>query len=424
MIIFDEAQAILQAAVCAPSGLSLPPALGTEEVTIDAAAGRVLAAPIFARLDAPRSVLSAMDGYAVADATTKLGDRVRVIGESFAGAAFIGHVGVGEAVRIGTGAPVPQGANRVIMQENIDRDGDHAIIARAYSRSWHVRGVASDFAAGDSLLAAGILLTPQAMLAAAGADRKTLCVSKAPHIAIISTGDELAAPGTAYDKPHAIPETISYAVAALAKCYGAQVVSRLVVGDNLATLQATAGEALAQADVIITIGGASVGDRDFAKVMFAPHGLVLLFSTVAMKPGKPLWFGRIGLGGFAGGGNMGGKFILGLPGNPTSAMVTARLFLAPLLAGLQGQTTPNILQWRHLPLAPVTSATAEQIAIPSSARETFLRAHWGEEGLFPISDQNSAAQAALARADWLIRIAAGEGDSDSTTDRLVQALPF
>jgi len=394
MISFDEAIALIERAV-GP--------LGDEEVPLGEAAGRVLARPLTARSAAPRQAVAAMDGYAVVDAATRAGIDLTVIGESRAGQGFAGTVAPGQAVRIFTGAPMPDGADRCIMQEYAARDGDRVRFAEGYGPAWHVRAAGSDFAAGDTLLEAGTRLSPRAMIAAAAADRAILSVSLQPRIAIIGTGDELAAPGEAHRRADAIPESVTFGVAALTAQAGGRVVHRAIGLDVLPALERAAGDALAAADVVIVTGGASVGERDFAKPMFAPHGLELVFAKVGIKPGKPVWLGRAA-----------GKWVIGLPGNPTSAMVTARLFLLPLLALLQGQALDEVLRWRTLPLAAPLGETG--------GRETFVRARWEDEGLVPVSNQDSGAQGALVGADWLIRCPAGQGAL--AAGDLVRALSF
>lgn len=394
MISFEEAVALIAAQV---------DALGTEEIALAEAAGRVLAAPLHARSAAPRRAVAAMDGYAVIDAATRPGEVLKVIGESCAGGGYPGTVGAGEAVRIFTGAPMPQGADRCIMQEYAARDGDEVRFAEGYGPGWHVRATGSDFAAGDLLLDAGTRLTPRAMIAAAAADKAVLTVSLQPGIAIIGTGDELAPPGEAYRREDAIPESVTFGVSAMAQQAGAKVVAKTIGLDDLAALEAAAGEALKLADLVIVTGGASVGERDFAKPMFAAHGLELVFAKVAIKPGKPVWLGHAG-----------GKWVLGLPGNPTSAMVTARLFLLPLLARLQGQPIRDVMQWRKLPLAAALG--------PTGNRETFVRACWDDAGLVPLGNQDSGAQGPLAAADWLIRCPAGQAALEP--GQIVSALSF
>ncbi|WP_417614061.1 molybdopterin molybdotransferase MoeA [Parasphingorhabdus sp.] len=394
MISFDEAQEIAAQAASE---------LGTETVELENASGRVLAEAISAQIDAPRQDVSAMDGYAVTDASTALGDRLNVIGEAFAGARYSGAVGPDETIRIFTGAAMPNGTDRVIIQENVERDGRLAHIAREYGPGWNVRKQASDFATGDELLGAGSMLTPRSLLTVAAADRDEVLVALQPKITIIGTGDEIVAPGKAASQLESIPDSVTIGLAAYAKSIGGNVIARKRLADNLHELTEAAGEALAHADIVLVTGGASVGERDYAKTMFEPHGLELLFSKVAIKPGKPVWLGKAG-----------DKFILGLPGNPASAMVTARLFLAPLLAKLQGQTRPLPLQWRKIPLSTEIG--------PNGPRETFYRAFWGENGLVILDNQSSGAQQPLAQTDWLVRRPANcKGKKQGS---LVNALQF
>lgn len=375
MISFDEAISLIEANATM---------LREESVAFEHAADRVLAAPLHAPRDAPSSAVAAMDGYAVIDATTRPGERLKVIGQSAAGASFPGSVGPGEAVRIFTGAPMPQGADRCIVQELAERDGDTVLLKEGYGPGWHVRAAASDFAKGDLLVPAGARLGARAIVAAAAADAATLRVSERTRVAIIGTGDELMAPGTAHSRADAIPESVTYAVAAMAEEAGAEIVARTSGRDELPALEELAGAILSQADLVIVTGGASVGERDFAKPMFTAHGLELVFSKIAIKPGKPVWLGRAQ-----------GKWVLGLPGNPTSALVTARLLLLPLLARLHGQAVEDVLRWREMPLADDLPATG--------GRETFVRARWGSVGLVPLTNQDSSAQRVLMHADWLIR---------------------
>jgi len=362
--------------------------IGTETLPLDRAAGRVLAEPLYARQDSPRQPTAAMDGYAVWDAATAPLQLLRVIGESRAGLGYPGTVGTGEAVRIFTGAPMPAGTDRCIVQEHAIREDDTVRFTVGYGPGWHVRATASDFAAGALLLDRGTRLSPQAMVAAAAADVASVTVAVPPRVAILGTGDELAPPGTAADRPGAIPESVSFGVAAMVVDAGGLVVRRATGRDDLPALQHLAGGLLEAADLVVVTGGASVGDHDLARPAFAPYGLELLIDKVAIKPGKPVWLGRAG-----------GRWILGLPGNPTSALVTAALFLRPLLAALQGQDPQERLRWRRLSLAAPLSAVG--------ARETFMRAQWQEDGLVPLGSQQSGAQAALVAADWLIRRPAG-----------------
>ncbi len=375
MIPFDEAIGLIN---------DQATTLGEEVVPFERAAGRVLTRALDARRDAPFSAVAAMDGYAVIDSATRPGEALRVIGQSAAGTGFTDALKPGDAVRIFTGAPMPQGSDRCIMQEYAERNGDLVVFKEDYGPGWHVRPPGSDFRKGDRLVSPGTRLGARAMVAAAAADLATVSVSVQPRVAIIGTGDELMVPGTAYTRADAIAESVTYGVAAMAAASGAEVIERALASDDLPALEDLAGTMLSCADVVIVTGGASVGERDFAKPMFAPHGLELVFAKAAIKPGKPVWLGRAK-----------GKWVLGLPGNPTSAMVTARLFLMPLLARLQGQSIAEVNCWRKMVLAEELPTTG--------GRETFIRASWEKDGLVPVTNQDSGAQRALMQADWLIR---------------------
>ncbi len=370
---FDEAIALT---------LDLARPLGAETVALDRAAGRVLAEAVTARTGSPRAVVSSMDGYAVAS-EPPVGTRLEVIGRSLPGIGFAGTVGPGQAVRIFTGAPLPAGAERVIIQENVTAEGNVATIAAPSSASRHVRAEGSDFRTGEVLLPAGRMLDPYAMVAAAGADRAEVVVWRRPRVVVLGTGDELVEPGLAGETAFSIPESVSYGVAALAERWGAVCLGRRRLPDDLDRLRAGAAQALAEADVVVVTGGASVGERDFARAAFG-DGLELVFSKVAIKPGKPVWVGRAE-----------GRLVVGLPGNPTSAMVTGRLFLAPLLAGLGGLDPMSALAWRSVDLACPLVATGD--------RETFHRAWISDGRATPLADQDSGAQRALAEADVLVR---------------------
>jgi molybdopterin molybdotransferase len=370
---FDEALARVVAAA---------KPLGIEQVRLGEAHRRVLAKPVTALVDSPPADVSAMDGYAVRDAD--LPGQLRVIGESYPGCAFAGDVRAGECVRIFTGAPVPAGTDRVVIQEEATREGDAVSVGGA-AGGRHIRARGADFSRADTLLHAGRRLDARALVAAAGADLAEVEVWRRPGMAILGTGDELAEAGRARATPGAIPESVSLGVAALAQDWGAEVVARRRLPDDLALLAQAAAEALAAADLVVVTGGASVGEKDFAKPMFG-DALELVFSRVAIKPGKPVWFGRAG-----------GKLVMGLPGNPTSAMVTARLLLAPLLAGMSGREP--ILRWRNAVLADGLPATGN--------RETFYRAAAEGEAARVLDNQESGAQRALAAADLLIRRRAG-----------------
>lgn len=389
MIGFDEAAALV--------GEAAKP-LGSERVPLGEAKGRVLAAPVVALVDSPPCDVSAMDGYAVRDAD--LPGRLRVAGESFPGRGCNAPMEAGQCVRIFTGAPVPAGADRIVIQEEVRRDGDTALF-ESPGPARHIRRRGSDFACGDLLLEAGRRLDARALVAAAGADLAQVEVWRRPRLVVIGTGDELAEPGTARATPGAIPESVSIGVAAFAEDWGGEVVARKRLDDDLPMLEREATQALEIADVVVVTGGASVGERDYAKAMFEPAGLSLIFSKVAIKPGKPVWFGRAG-----------GALVVGLPGNPNSALVTARLLLAPLLAGLTGRAP--VLRWRQARLAEAIVATGN--------RETFHRAAWTGEAVRVLSNQDSGAQSTLATADLLVR--RGAGASALAAGALVEIIDF
>ncbi len=377
MISFDEACRRV-AAVAKP--------LGTEQIALDLGWGRVLAAPVVARRSAPEADVSAMDGYAVREADLVSGPaRLRLVGELFAGSQKGGSLlEAGTCVRIFTGALMPPGADRVVMQEVVRREGDVVVFAERLSPSRHVRAAGSDFATGEVLLETGVRLTPQALVAAAAADRNMVDVFVRPRVVILSTGDELVAPGLAVAAPGTIPESVSSGVAALVRAWGGEVVCRQRLRDDLPSLVQAGAVALESADVVVVTGGASVGERDFSKAMFEDLGLRLEFEKVAIKPGKPVWVGQVGE-----------RLVVGLPGNPSAAMVTARLFLAPILAGLGGRCPVDAWAWRMAALESPLEACGE--------RECFDRGCSTVDGVRPLGNQDSSAQKDLATADLLIR---------------------
>ncbi|MPT49358.1 MAG: molybdopterin molybdotransferase MoeA [Sphingobium sp.] len=377
MLNYEEALALV---------VDLAKPLGAEDVSLSSANRRVLAAPLISRVSSPPADVSAMDGYAVRDADLAETRSFRLIGVSYPGTGFAGSVGQGEAVRIFTGAPIPDGADRVLVQEIITRDGDDVQVTGEWGKARHIRLMGNDFKAGDEILPAGCPLNARSIVAAAGADRAVLSVWRQPRVAIIGTGDELVEPGSAAETAGHIPDSLSYAIAAFAEEQGAVPVSRQRCGDNPEMMKAMAAQALAQADVVVITGGASVGEKDFSKGAFAALGAEMIFSKVAIKPGKPVWLARVG-----------DRLVLGLPGNPTSALVTARLFLAPLLAGLGGRDPNGVTLWRSVPAAQSLPAGGD--------RETFVRAILADGKVSALRNQDSGAQQALAQAGVLIRMA-------------------
>jgi molybdopterin molybdotransferase len=326
-----------------------------------------------------------MDGYAVRGGDlTSFPVALKIVSESFPGTGWSGNVEAGTCVRIFTGAPLPAGADRVVIQEQVRRDGDLANIEAPPGPASWVRPRGLDFEAGDALLPAGRLLDPAALIAAAGADAASVEVFLRPRLTLLCTGDELVEPGHAQESALAVPDSVSLGIAALAERYGGDVIGRSRLRDDLAAMEPAARDAAHSADVIVVTGGASVGERDFAKAMFAPLGLELLFSKVSMRPGKPAWFGRIA-----------DRLVVGLPGNPTSALVTARLLLAPVLAAQQGRPIEQALRWESARLATALP--------PCDARETFHRAQLANGAAALLSFQQSHAQKTLSEANVLVR---------------------
>ena len=376
MISFEEALSIIASA-------ARP--LATETVLLNSAAGRVLASPVVAQIDSPRADVSAMDGYAVRSADlASLPRGLAIVGASFPGSAWSGTLETGQCVRIFTGGPLPSGADRIVPQEQVRRNLDLAILDENPGTPTWVRPRGKDFQIGAEVLARGRLVDPRALVAAAGADVAKVEVFVRPRLALIATGDELVEPGEAHAAGLGVPDSVSLGLAALAKAWGAKIVSRERFGDELKGLERAAGKAASDADLILVVGGASVGERDFAKRMFAPLGLELSFSKIAMRPGKPAWLGRTG-----------DKFVLGLPGNPTSALVTARLLLVPLLAQMQGRQIETVLEWEPARLiSPIPAC---------DSRETFHRSFFNQGEAILLDFQESHAQKTLADANALVR---------------------
>jgi molybdopterin molybdotransferase len=331
--------------------LNLVTPVGTEVVPLAEAAGRVLAADAVARQAQPPFPASAMDGYAVRAADALAGARLRVSGEAKAGDGGARAVGPGEAVRIFTGAPVPEGADAILIQENARREGGLVEVLESPSPWEHVRPAGMDFAAGFRLTAPRRLNARElALLAAMNAASVT--VSRRPLVALIPTGDELVSPGE-IPGPGQIVSSNDIGLAALVAAAGAQPLRCPIARDSRDSLLA-ALEAAREADFIVTLGGASVGEHDLVAEVFGGAGLELDFYKVAMRPGKPLMAGRIG-----------GRVMLGLPGNPVSAMVCAELFLRPAIDAALG-----------LPAGPRATRTAFLAHdLPANGpREHYMRA--------------------------------------------------
>ncbi|PTQ09838.1 molybdopterin molybdenumtransferase MoeA [Sphingomonas oleivorans] len=352
-----------------------------ESVPLVEAAGRWAAADVLARRTQPAADLSAMDGYAIRFA--ELPGPWRVVGESAAGAGLGCQLAPGEAARIFTGAPLPEGADTILVQEEAARDGDLLRLSgEGPPRTGaHVRRAGSDFAAGRTLIGKGDPLTPARIALAAIGGHGMLPVRRRLRIALISTGDELVPPGAPAEGVR-LPASNGAMLAALLGRLPVAIDDRGIVPDDLAALTRAFAAAAEAADIVVTTGGASVGEHDLVRPALQAAGASLDFWRVAMKPGKPLMAGRLGR-----------AAIVGLPGNPVSAFVTARLFLLPLVAHMAGDPAP-LPSSRSMPLARPVPATA--------MRAEYLRARRTAEGALPLDEQDSAALLALASAELLI----------------------
>lgn len=301
---------------------------GTETLSLREASDRILAADLPALRTQPAFAASAMDGYAVRAADVVAPFRpLAMVGEAAAGRAFDSDVGHGQAVRIFTGAPVPRGADSILIQENADRLSPSEVLPLETAMPGrHIRAAGADFSAGDTLLEKGARLTSGAIALAASGGHPRLEVLRRPQVAILATGDELVLPGEPLG-PSQIVASNTFGVAAMVETAGGEVLDYGIARDDEAEIGARLDRALAEgADIFVTIGGASVGDHDLVGAVFAAKGASLDFWKVAMRPGKPLMAGRIGA-----------MRLVGLPGNPASSMVAATLFLKPLVHALAGR---------------------------------------------------------------------------------------
>ena len=370
----EEAQARL---------LALAAPLPILHMPVAEALGYFLAEPLIARRTQPPADLSAMDGYAVRSAD--LPGPWRIIGESACGHPYAGALGSGEAVRIATGALLPNGAETVLLQENCQRAGEQLALVEASATGLHIRRAGMDFAQGSTLLAAGTRIGPAQLGLALSAGHRLIAVHRAVRLAVIDSGDELAS-NPEHCAEHQIPASNGAMLAAMAASLPCQISHGAPVPDQIDALVA-ALENASQSDLIVTSGGASVGDHDLLQPALEQWGATLDFWRVAIKPGKPLLVARKGR-----------TLVLGLPGNPVSSHVTAYLFMLPVLRALLGASA-------LLP-RPIPAILAAPLSA-SGLRREFIRAQWNGAEINPRTNQDSGALATLAASNALIDRPAG-----------------
>jgi molybdopterin molybdotransferase len=362
--------------------------LPEEMIALDACYHRVLARDVAALRTQPPQAMSAMDGYAVRSAdASHVAARLKVIGEVAAGRPFDKAVQAGEAVRIFTGGVIPDGADAVVIQEDTVRDGDSIDITEAAVAGRHIRPAGVDFNEGDVLLRAGRRLTDRDLSLAAGMNYPQLTVRRRPTVAVLATGDELVMPGST-PGPGQIVYSNGYALRALARAEGADTIDLGIAADTVdATTEGIRRARDAGADVLITTGGASVGDHDLVKQSLEAEGVGIAFWRIAMRPGKPMMHGRLGA-----------MRVIGLPGNPVSSYVCGFLFMVPLIRAMSGRSDVQ-----H---APETAVLGRDLAA-NDVREDYLRARLEERAdgtpvATPVNHQDSSLLGNLAMAQALV----------------------
>ena len=365
--------------------LAALPVLPGEQVGLLESFGRVLAEDVTARRSQPPQAVSAMDGYAVKAAdVADVPATLQVVGEAPAGQAYEGRIASGETVRIFTGGPVPDGADSIVIQEDTEREGDRVTVRETVKGGAFVRPEGLDFANGEALLKSGTVVTARNVGLAAAMNRPWLMVRRRPRVAILATGDEVVMPGDPAG-PYQIVSSNALALAAAVKTFGGDPLLLGIAADRLDALQESIAAARG-ADLLVTTGGASVGDHDLVQEALGSGGLTLDFWRIAMRPGKPLMFG-----------DMAGTPVLGLPGNPVSTMVCGLIFLKPAIERMLG-----------LPLDPgkMMKAAITQPLPENDKRQDYLRAtvQDSENGpsVTPFEKQDSSMLSRLAKADALI----------------------
>lgn len=384
--------------------------LPSEHIEVAAAHERVLTEDLIARRSQPPADMSSMDGYGVraADVAT-VPARLRLVGEVAAGRTFSGTIGAGEAARILTGGVIPQGADTIIIQENTRCEGDVVIVEKGEPAGRYIRRAGLDFVAGKERLAAGRRLTIRDVALAAAMNHAVVPVVRRPRVAIFSTGDELMPPGSPLE-PGQIISSNGLALAAMVRAEGALALDIGIVADRLDdTIAAVRRAREWGADILLTAGGASVGDYDLVQPALAAEGMRLSFWKVALRPGKPLMHGRLG-----------GMQVLGLPGNPVSSYVCALLFLVPLLRRLAG--CPEGAE-------PLETARLGCDLPANDERQDYMRASRTVEAdgasiATPLAVQDSSMMSALARADCLLVRPAHAPAAKAGTPCAIIPLPF
>ena len=379
--------------------------LGGEMVPLEVAAGRTLAAPLTAGHSQPPFDASSMDGYAVRAADLDTLETLRLVGTAQAGHRFSGLVGPGQCVRIFTGAPLPIGADAVVMQEEVSANGNEISFSRAVRPGQLVRRRGSVYLEGKTLLPAGSVLTPARMSLAASANRAVVPATRRPRIALLATGDELVEPGDALG----LDQVVSANSFGLAALFGglAEILDLGIVRDDPEALEAALADAFAAGiDMLVTSGGASVGDRDYVQQALGALGVEMDFWLIAMQPGKPLMFGR-----------RGATLVFGLPGNPVSALATGTVVVLPAIRRLCGQSDPLGLRLR-LPLAAPLP--------PNGGRRHFRRARIepapGGSQIMPIAETDSGHILSFAGADALI--VQPENDPGMPAGAIIEVIPL
>jgi molybdopterin molybdotransferase len=355
----------------------------SEDVAIARAIGRVLAEDAIAHENQPPSPVSSMDGYAVRLADARAGATLRVIGSALAGHPFQGKVGSGEAVRIFTGAGVPEGADAIVIQENTSAGADRVTINESAVANKYIRVAGLDFRNGDVLARTGTRLSARDLSLLAAGDIAQVKVRRRPRVAFVATGDELSLPGTPR-KPGGVIASSGYGLAAMIESWGG-IARDLGILPDTAEAIAQIPELAAGADLIVTLGGASVGDHDLVQSALGPKGFALDFWKIAMRPGKPMIFGRIG-----------NTPLLGLPGNPVSSLVCAMLLLKPAIAAmLDTKYESEIFMARLARELPQNDSRQDYLRATLEIRD-------GEAWADPFPVQDSSMLSVLARADALV----------------------